>query len=79
MGQRSLAGETIVKVKMKVGDLVRVRPAFMPGPRILERETWMLKLGIVIKNDTFHPTVQWSNGYCNKMAASRIEVINASR
>jgi hypothetical protein len=63
---------------VKVGDLVRVKSAFMPGPRTLEIKTWMLKLGIVIKNDTFHPTVQWSNGYCNKMAASRIEVVNES-
>ena len=64
---------------MKVGDLVRVKSAFMPGPRTLERKTWMLKLGIVIKNDTFHPTVQWSNGHCNKMIAARIEVVNENR
>ena len=66
-------------IGLKIGDLVRVRPAFMPGPRTLEKKTWMLKFGIVIENDTFHPIVQWSNGYRNKMAASRIEVINESR
>ena len=64
---------------MEVGDLVRVKQCMIPGPRTLEKHGWMLKFGIIINVDTFHPTVQWSNGYVNKVGASKIEVINESR
>jgi len=65
---------------VKVGDLVRVKPCKLPGPRSLEKEPWMLKFGIVIKNDTFQcSTVQWSNGYVKKVNPSHMEVISENR
>lgn len=62
---------------MKIGDLVRVKPCMMPGPRVLERHGWMLKLGVILHINK-GPTIRWTNGHINKVETKKIEVVNES-
>jgi len=64
---------------MKPGDLVRVRYCMMPSPRTLESKKWMLKLGVIMEFDSYHPVIKWANGYVNKVHPNLVEIVNESR